>query len=81
MPPQDAYWVQSPVKGIQRIRLSSQMGGCRTTHRAVVDEGLDGAPETLLQVREPRHVRRNALPRYPQQLAVHKLRLAYIESP
>jgi len=46
---------------------------CAMTHRATADEGLNGAHEPPLQVREPRHVRRHALPRYPQQLAVHKL--------
>ena len=31
-------------------------------HRAIVDEGLDGVHEALLQRREPRNVRRHALP-------------------
>ena len=43
-------------------------------HRALVDEGLHGGHEALLQRREPRNVRRHALPRDAQQLAMHKLR-------
>ncbi len=43
------------------------------SHRAVVDERLNSIDEALLQCREPCHVRRHALSRYPQQLAMHEL--------
>ncbi len=57
-----------------QVKVTDEPGHA-IAHRATADEGLDGAHEAPLQVGEPRHVRRHALPRYPQQLAVHKLRL------